>query len=66
MTLLCAVTLMLNVSGSSINKQDLRAFSGASNTCATNARYEGLRCLKKFIKREQGVYWGYLWRKSSQ
>lgn len=51
-SLICLTTILLNISGSSYNKQDFKNLEAAQTTCAT--KYNS--CLKNFQKREKGVY----------
>lgn len=59
MKFLCITTMLLNQSsfyfGS--DKRDLSSLKRATEVCKTDERYKDQPCLRKFLKRENGVYW---------
>jgi len=51
--LICIATILVNIS--LVNKDDVNALTAATKRCSEI--YPEAPCLKKFIKREERVYW---------
>jgi hypothetical protein len=54
MKIICAATLMLNLTQFSWNKQDKQALTTAEKRCSE--LYKKSPCVKKFTKVEPGIY----------
>ena len=52
--LICALVVIVNISGHQLNEVDNKAIARSRKVCATH--YSNPLCLKKFIKKEELVY----------
>ena len=60
MILACIATIILNHSGMTFGSdpRDMKSLNRATKVCRTDKRYKDTPCLKTFVKRENGIYWG--------
>lgn len=55
----CITLVILNASNQPFTSdpRDLKSLARAKHVCATDSRYRDQPCLKKFLKKENGIYW---------